>query len=85
MSAPAAPRPPQASATLEIFLVATEASGDRLGAALMRALRARAGAPVHFSGVGGSEMTAAGIESLYPLDDFSIMGFTAIPQSRCPA
>ena len=49
---------------LKIFLVATEESGDRLGAALMRALRQRAGAPVRFSGVGGREMTAAGLDSL---------------------
>jgi lipid-A-disaccharide synthase len=65
---------------LDIFLVATEPSGDRLGAALMRALGERAGMPLRFSGVGGREMTAAGIQSLYPIGDFSIIGFTAIPR-----
>jgi lipid-A-disaccharide synthase len=69
-------RPPE---ELEIFLVAAEESGDRLGAALMKALRQRSTAPVRFSGVGGREMAAAGLDSLFPIDDFSIIGFAAIP------
>ncbi len=64
---------------IDVFLVAAEASGDRLGGALMRALRERAGAEVRFSGVGGPEMTAAGLDSLYPMGDFSIIGVNAIP------
>lgn len=64
---------------LDIFLVATEESGDRLGAALMRALRQRASVPVRFSGVGGREMTKAGLDSLYPIDHFAIIGFSAVP------
>jgi lipid-A-disaccharide synthase len=64
---------------LEIFLVATEESGDRLGAALMRALSQRANAPVRFSGVGGREMAAAGLDSLLPMEDFSVIGFAALP------
>jgi len=47
---------------------------------LIRALRQRASVPVHVSGVGGREMTAEGIESLLPIDDFSIIGFAAIPR-----
>ena len=39
--------------TLDIFLVAGEESGDRLGAALIRALRERAAGPISFGGVGG--------------------------------
>jgi lipid-A-disaccharide synthase len=73
------PQVPVAAGGLEIFLVATEESGDRLGAALMRALRQRSAEPVRFSGVGGRDMTAAGLVSLYPIDDFSIIGFAAIP------
>jgi lipid-A-disaccharide synthase len=65
---------------LDIFLVAAEESGDRLGAALMKALRQRSTAPVRFSGVGGREMTAAGLDSLFPVGDFSIIGFAAIPR-----
>jgi lipid-A-disaccharide synthase len=65
---------------LEIFLVAVEESGDRLGGALMRALKERASVPLRFTGVGGREMTAAGLTSLLPAEDFSIMGFSAIPR-----
>jgi lipid-A-disaccharide synthase len=72
-----------ASGALDVFLVATEESGDRLGGALMRALRQRAGRPVQFSGVGGREMAAEGLTSLFPINDFGIIGFTAIP-ARLP-
>ena len=68
---------------VEIFLVAVEESGDRLGAALMRALRQRASVPVRFAGVGGREMAAAGLDSLLPVQDFSVIGFTGIP-ARLP-
>ncbi len=69
-----------ASGALDVFLVATEESGDRLGAALMRALRGRSARPVQFSGVGGREMTAEGLTSLYPVDDFGMIGFISIPR-----
>jgi lipid-A-disaccharide synthase len=72
-------RPGSAPGELEIFLVANEESGDRLGAALMRALSRRANAPVRFSGIGGREMAAAGLDSLLPMEDFSIIGFVALP------
>ena len=65
-----------------VFLVAVEESGDRLGSALMRALRERR-ADIRFSGVGGHEMSAAGLKSLHGIDDFSIFGFTASP-ARLP-
>jgi len=65
---------------LEIFLVAVEESGDRLGGALMRALKERASVPLRFTGVGGREMTEAGLTSLLPVEDFSIIGFAAIPR-----
>jgi len=72
--------PPRPSGTLEVFLVAGEESGDRLGAALMRALRQRTTGRVSFAGVGGREMAAEGVASLYPIDDLPIIGFTAIPR-----
>ena len=72
--------PGDESTASEIFLVAAEASGDRLGVALMRALRERAGRPLRFCGVGGREMTAAGFENLHAMDDFAIIGFSAIPR-----
>jgi lipid-A-disaccharide synthase len=63
---------------LDVFLVAGEESGDRLGAALMRALRERTA--VRFAGVGGREMAAEGVTSLYSIDDLPIIGFSAIPK-----
>jgi len=72
-----------AAGVREVFLVAAEASGDRLGAALMQALRQRSTEPLRFSGVGGHEMAAAGLDSLLPMDDFAIIGFSAIP-ARLP-
>jgi len=65
---------------LETFLIAVEESGDRLGGALMRALKQRASVPLRFTGVGGRDMTAAGLTSLLPAEDFSIIGFAAIPR-----
>jgi hypothetical protein len=66
--------------TIEVFLVAGEESGDRLGAALMRALRERTAGQVRFAGVGGREMTSAGLASLYSIDDLAIIGFSALPR-----
>ena len=62
-----------------IFLVAGEESGDRLGAALMRALARQLPGRVRFSGVGGAQMAAQGLQSLFPLGDLALMGFAAIP------
>jgi lipid-A-disaccharide synthase len=63
-----------------IFLVAAEESGDRLGAALIRALRDRGEGGLRFSGVGGREMANEGMPSLFPIDELAIVGFTEIPQ-----
>jgi len=68
------------SETLRIHLLAAEESGDRLGAALMRALTQRCGGRIRFAGVGGRDMAAAGLTSLFPIDDLAIMGFSAIPR-----
>ena len=53
----APPRP------LSIYLVAAEESGDALGAALVRALRAAAGGALTLAGVGGRAMAAEGVVS----------------------
>jgi len=62
----------------KIFLVATEESGDRLGAGLMQVLRQRLGGAVKFEGVGGLTMAQQGLVSLFPIEELSIMGFTAV-------
>jgi lipid-A-disaccharide synthase len=67
-----------AARPLKVFVVAAEESGDRLGAPLMQALRARQ-PDVEFAGLGGALMAAQGIASPFPIDELSIMGFTSIP------
>ena len=64
----------------QIYLVAGEDSGDRLGAALIRALR-RARPDLEFSAVGGSHMIDEGVPSLFPLGELAIIGFAAIARS----
>src|SRR6185437_15513313 len=67
--------------TPHVFLVAGEESGDRLGAALIAAIRQGTEGRAQFSCVGGSAMADEGVPSLYPLGDLAIMGFAAIPAS----
>jgi lipid-A-disaccharide synthase len=62
----------------KVFLIATEESGDRLGAGLMKVLRQRLGDAVHFEGVGGRAMAREGLSSLFPIEELSIMGLTAV-------
>ena len=62
----------------KIFLIATEESGDRLGANLMKVLRQRLGGAVRFEGVGGRSMAREGLASLFPIEELSIMGFSAV-------
>ena len=69
---------------LLVFIVAGEVSGDRLGGPLMAALKERTGGRIRFAGVGGPEMVAQGLESLFPIEMTAIMGFGGII-SRVPA
>lgn len=62
----------------KIFLIATEESGDRLGGALMKVIRQRLGGAVQFLGVGGRTMAAEGLDSLFPIEELSIIGLTAV-------
>jgi lipid-A-disaccharide synthase len=62
----------------KIFLIVTEASGDRLGASLMKVLRQRLGDAVRFEGVGGQSMAREGLASLFPIEELSIMGLAAV-------
>ena len=67
---------------MSFFLVAGEASGDRLGAALMAGLKALAPG-AEFAGVGGPRMQAEGLVSLFPMDELSVMGlWEVLPRYR---
>jgi len=67
---------------MTFFLVAGEASGDRLGAALMAGLTALAPG-VAFEGVGGPRMQAEGLDSLFPMEELSVMGlWEVLPRYR---
>jgi len=63
-----------AARSCRIFIVAGEASGDILGAGLMAALRDMTDGAVAFTGVGGPQMQALGLRSLFPISDIAVMG-----------
>ena len=83
MRAPASPATASKTDTPLIYLVAGEPSGDALGANLMRALRQRTQGAVRFAGIGGEQMAAEGLTSLFPLDDLAVMGVAEVlPRAR---
>ncbi len=62
---------------MRLFLVAGEASGDVLGASLMRGLRAER-PDIAFLGVGGPAMEGEGLVSLFPQDELAVMGLVEV-------
>lgn len=54
---------------LNVFIIAGEVSGDVLGARIMRQMPG-----VEFVGIGGENMKSAGLQSLFPMSDLSVMG-----------
>ena len=63
---------------LRIAIIAGEASGDHLGGPLMREIAGRLDGAVDFVGIGGAEMTAAGLTSIFPMSEIVVMGPLAI-------
>lgn len=61
-----------------IYLIAGEPSGDLLGARLMKALKQTSTEEIEFLGIGGPNMSAEGLTSLFPMKELSIMGLAEI-------
>ena len=57
-----------------VFIIAGEVSGDVLGANIMRA----AAKNINFVGVGGQNMCAAGLKSIFPMSDLAVMGIVEV-------
>ena len=62
---------------IRVAIVACEASGDRLAAGLMEAIKARAPGS-SFVGVGGANMAQAGCQLLYNMGDSSVIGLDGL-------
>lgn len=61
---------------LRLFVLAGEASGDRIGADLVQRLRRRT--DLTLSGVGGPELEGEGLQSLFPMENLSVMGWSDV-------
>ncbi|UCH53163.1 MAG: lipid-A-disaccharide synthase [Pseudomonadota bacterium] len=62
---------------VRIGIVAGEASGDALGARLLRAVKSQL-PHVVVEGIGGPQMQAEGCTSLFPMEQLSVFGLTEI-------
>ena len=60
-----------------IFVIAGEASGDFLGGQLLQSLQ-KINKDIEIHGIGGQQMAAFGLHSLFPMADLSIMGISEI-------
>ena len=67
---------------MKIGVLAGEASGDILGAAVLQALRSRYPDLV-VEGIGGPQMESQGLRSMFPMERLSVMGFVE-PLKRLP-
>ncbi len=63
--------------TKRVAIVAGEASGDLLGAALIRSVRAR-WPEVEFYGIAGPKMIAEGARTLYPMEKLAVRGYVEV-------
>ena len=65
---------------MNIFILAGEPSGDEYGAKLMEQLK-KNNPKITFNGIGGSLMSAQGLNSMAPFQKMSVMGFAEVIKS----
>lgn len=58
---------------IKVFIIAGEVSGDVLGGRIMSEIQ-----NAEFVGIGGENMQAAGLKSLFPMSDLSVMGIVEV-------
>jgi lipid-A-disaccharide synthase len=61
----------------KLYIIAGEASGDLLGSHIMESLSS-AVPYINFFGIGGDSMQAQGLNSLFPMNELSVMGLMEI-------
>jgi lipid-A-disaccharide synthase len=66
---------------LKIFIIAGEDSGDKLGAGIIDGLSSALVSSPNFLGVGGAGMISRGLNSIFPMNELSVMGFIEIAYS----
>ena len=59
----------------KFFILAGETSGDFIGRSIIKGLKDREGSKTSFFGIGGPLMKEEGLNSIYEMNDFNIMGF----------
>ena len=62
---------------MKLYVIAGEASGDALGAALLAGLKSLL-PDLQVRGIGGPLMQAEGLHSLFPMDELSVMGLAEV-------
>lgn len=67
-----------ASKPIVLGIIAGERSGERLAADMVAALKAQTGRDITLVGVGGSELAALGLKSLFDADDIALVGISAV-------
>jgi lipid-A-disaccharide synthase len=60
----------------KIFIIAGESSGDFIGSLIIKRLNESSN--YQFKGIGGAEMQKQNLDSIFPMDEISLMGFFEI-------
>ena len=62
----------------QIYIIAGEPSGDQLGGRLINSIKEKMVGNIEFFGVGGPEMEAQGLQSIFPMSELSVMGLMEV-------